>query len=962
IADSVTTVTLTSPLDNWYVNNTVKFECFAASQIPLINVSLWHNNTGNELAWNKTVTTTANSAIAHFAVTGLSTSNFTWTCQACTQEGCTFAYPNRTLIVDVTAPLIDFVDPTRASGTKLATSMNNIYVNVSITEASNNYSAFIDWNRSLVGWWRLEEGNGTFFVDSSTWGNNGTCAAGQCPNLTTGMRGKAYRFDGGNDVIKFPSTQQTIPDGSQFTLMAWMYKKSNSVNTAVIYGMNHATSQSYWAYAIVDYNGVSARISNSSTSVDDACDSISFNTWTHITAVFNGTTILCYVNGLAGTTPASVSSLSGTVPKKRESSIETIGTGYAGGAGFFNGSIDEVMVWNRALSAQEINASYSAGVWKLYRNFTSLSSGSYTYKAYVVDQAGNLNNTEERTFIVNRPPTHDYPTINTTYGTNLTTENITAFNVSTADADNDAVTNIWNWHRNGTPLMWLNMPFEGGSLNGSSSGTSNAAKDYSGNSRHGTAVNVTWRSDGGVDGKGAYYFNRSIPSPAVYITPGANYSFWNKTITAWIKRDSWGHWSGIFASCTSTGYFAINAANQLIASWNNGAGTQQTHAAFTIADTNWHFVGFSLAGNGEAVTAKLYLDGSVSTSTPNNGASSTAPIQKYIGSFNSDCAVGGTVFNGTIDNVIIWNRTLSDEQVYAIYANQTNRIVKQETSYGETWSACLTPNDGYDDGATMCTRANITINTPPTKVTLAEPTHGNVTMTNRSVSFRWINASDVDGDSISYNLSIRCYKNGASCSPSDDREYNTTATSYNLTEATELRYLSDDNYYYNWTVTAYDGYQYGEASNQSNFSIMGEVIISLINDSVVFAGERTPGTSDNTTDFTPYPMRIENKGNVLTTVNLSSATRLFWGTGSALPSSFYRIRVNDTSGYENAFNETGSQTTWANVPAVNHTLFNMLNYSTNNDRGDIHIHVEIPTDEPAGAKSSILTLTGWSVS
>jgi len=82
--------------------------------------------------------------------------------------------------------------------------VNYTYVNVSAYDNHNNYSAFIDWNRSLVGYWRLEESsNGTYFIDSSTYLNNGSCDSSnnKCPNLTTGMRGKAYEFDGVDDYI-----------------------------------------------------------------------------------------------------------------------------------------------------------------------------------------------------------------------------------------------------------------------------------------------------------------------------------------------------------------------------------------------------------------------------------------------------------------------------------------------------------------------------------------------------------------------------------------------------------------------------------------------------------------------------------------------------------------------------------------------------------------------------------------
>ena len=74
---------------------------------------------------------------------------------------------------------------------------------------------------------------------------------------------------------------------------------------------------------------------------------------------------------------------------------------------------------------------------------------------------------------------------------------------------------------------------------------------------------------------------------------------------------------------------------------------------------------------------------------------------------------------------------------WAIHDNKTNFIESSMTYSEKPGSACLTPNDGYDDGVTMCTRANITINTAPPKVTLAEPAHGNNTITNRSINFRW---------------------------------------------------------------------------------------------------------------------------------------------------------------------------------------------------------------------------------
>jgi hypothetical protein len=59
-------------------------------------------------------------------------------------------------------------------------------------------------------------------------------------------------------------------------------------------------------------------------------------------------------------------------------------------------------------------------------------------------------------------------------------------------------------------------------------------------------------------------------------------------------------------------------------------------------------------------------------------------------------------FEGRIDDVQIYNRSLSAEQILALYNNRTDLIVSQETKINDTWSACVTPNDRMVDGAEAC--------------------------------------------------------------------------------------------------------------------------------------------------------------------------------------------------------------------------------------------------------------------
>ncbi|MFH1637959.1 MAG: LamG-like jellyroll fold domain-containing protein, partial [Candidatus Woesearchaeota archaeon] len=213
-----------------------------------------------------------------------------------------------------------------------------MYVNVSTVE-TYNHSAFIDWNRSLVGWWRFEENNGTQMNDSSTWGNNGSCSGSTCPSWTTGARGKALKFDGSNDYVKLGSLTITTAT----TVEAWI-KTTTSAQRPVFSNRGDGlyfgvTGGHFFTY----YNTATPASMSAGGIVND-------DIWHYVVWVSDGTNSTMFIDGI------NVS----TIAQSRSSSSSS--TGYIGfdspNSEYFPGTIDEVKVWNRALSAQEINASF----------------------------------------------------------------------------------------------------------------------------------------------------------------------------------------------------------------------------------------------------------------------------------------------------------------------------------------------------------------------------------------------------------------------------------------------------------------------------------------------------------------------------------------------------------------------------------------------------------------------------
>jgi hypothetical protein len=77
-------------------------------------------------------------------------------------------------------------------------------------------------------------------------------------------------------------------------------------------------------------------------------------------------------------------------------------------------------------------------------NVTGLIKGSYKWNCLASNDQGNTDFADANwTFTVNNtPPTHTTPILNSTYGTNLTTENLTCYNQSTADLEGAVIQHI----------------------------------------------------------------------------------------------------------------------------------------------------------------------------------------------------------------------------------------------------------------------------------------------------------------------------------------------------------------------------------------------------------------------------------------------------------------------------------------------------------------------------------------
>jgi hypothetical protein len=155
----------------------------------------------------------------------------------------------------------------------------------------------------------------------------------------------------------------------------------------------------------------------------------------------------------------------------------------------------------------------------------------------------------------------------------------------------------------------------------------------------------------------------------------------------------------------------------------------------------------------------------------------------------------------------------------------------------------------------------------------------------------------------------------------------------------------------------FDSFGVYSAPAQVLVTVATTVSISLPISSIDF-GSMNLGSSDNTTDGSPAPFVIQNDGSVAVNVTVN-ATQLWSGSGATGTSSYYQ--------FLSAENESGSVTdpnvdlvsSWTDMPIATTAVkvVDRLGFTDTADAVNVHIKVTVPSDEPAGVKSSTVIFT-----
>lgn len=209
---------------------------------------------------------------------------------------------------------------------------------------------------NLVSEWKLD-GDGTDF-----WGDNDGTITGPASSSDC-VFGTCYAFDGTNDYINIPDAENLNLSGS-LTIEVWIKLASITQTNQSIIAKNASSSSGYWLYYNSSLGGTSKfNFYGVNNSAAYSLSSPELNKWTHIVVIRDGTNIIYYINGVfdvKNTVGGSVNSVSSN-PLRMGSRSD--------GVSFpFNGSIDNVRIYNTILSASQIEEQYYAGLNSLLLN------------------------------------------------------------------------------------------------------------------------------------------------------------------------------------------------------------------------------------------------------------------------------------------------------------------------------------------------------------------------------------------------------------------------------------------------------------------------------------------------------------------------------------------------------------------------------------------------------------------
>jgi hypothetical protein len=199
----------------------------------------------------------------------------------------------------------------------------------------------------LVGHWKMDEGSGNTMVDHSGNGNNAIIQNTTGVNWSEGILNQAINLNGFSGRFGIAPHNSSLEIPSTLTIAGWV--KPNVLHKGTILQKENGNGFEFW----LDSNGqLEFRLNRGNNGTSFRLRSTynyggELGSWIHVAATYDGTTSRIYINGVenisASYGPINIGTTSGNLVIGALGSIQR-----------FNGALDDIRLYGRALSAAEI--------------------------------------------------------------------------------------------------------------------------------------------------------------------------------------------------------------------------------------------------------------------------------------------------------------------------------------------------------------------------------------------------------------------------------------------------------------------------------------------------------------------------------------------------------------------------------------------------------------------------------
>ena len=598
----------------------------------------------------------------------------------------------------------------------------------------------------------MDENASTVAYDASAYGNNGTCYSGGSPatcGWVSGKSGTAITLSGAsNQQVLIPNSPSLNITGP-LTIETWFKTPSTAIWSGLVNKIPAGGSRQGYMTYIDDQNklgcyflynwtaGISTSVASSSNVTD--------NLWHHGLCTYDGTHLLLYLDGILQSTGGIY-----TAGEGFNSEPLRIGSDAGVYGRYFSGIIDEVGVYSRGFTESEVLDHYNSGRakhtdWVAGKSGMGLAfDGVDDYVTISSAFSGILAGTSTvsgwlKTGVTGGALLEQHAwtsTIHTVYGLGL---------FSGYYCGNNLVYSAWdgylgvyyrvcggtsvtdnNWHhfafvKNGTEVIGIYVdgvnssyrqsgsPIAGGVSSNAAIGRANGvgssffngtldeimvssralnATEVLQQYQEGKAKHADWTPDG----KAGSAMNFDGVDDYVTCSGSSTNIVDNLTVIAWVKPNS----------------VATNYAQDILGRFNSGTGGYrlaafENDAIFFIHDVSnfryayntlvanqWTQLAFTTTSDGASTTISAYANGQYVAQSTRSVAVGFVNSLLYVGHY-----LGYGYFNGSIDEVRIWNRSLSAAEIKQQYYSSLNKFAPDKWIFTATEQSVPAGTYGY---------------------------------------------------------------------------------------------------------------------------------------------------------------------------------------------------------------------------------------------------------------------------